>query len=326
MTDSHQSSFSSPRHASSLTVSQARQGQRLDNFLLSHLKKIPRSLVYKLVRTGQVRVNGRRAKAEHKLCMDDVVRIPDVVNPARCAATSTEVSQSILKCLQDAIVFEDSRLLVLNKPSGIACHGGSGITHGVIEGIRVLKQMPTLELVHRLDRDTSGILVLAKKRSALTQLHALMRSDTKENAIEKRYIALLVGHLPNGCLQVDAPLHTFVRQGGERHVQVHPQGKASLSAFTVIARRGGYSLCSVQIFTGRTHQIRVHAQHLGFPIAGDDKYGDSSSNKHIRQRTGLHRLFLHAAELAFALEDGAVPYRLQAPLPLDLSEVFSKLA
>ncbi|MEG3789086.1 RluA family pseudouridine synthase [Lysobacter sp. CCNWLW3] len=307
--------------ARTIRVPDDREGQRLDNFLLGQLKGAPRSLIYKLVRSGQVRVNGGRAKAERKLEAGDEVRIP----PVRLSEVGEKASppKGFMDALDAAIVFEDARLLALNKPSGVASHGGSGISFGAIETLRALRPGQTLELVHRLDRDTSGLLIVAKKRSALTEMQALMRED---GGIAKRYLALLTGRLPDGVMSVDAPLHIGLRQGGERHVQVHRDGKASLSHFKVLERRGGQSYCEVRIETGRTHQIRVHAQHIGHAVAGDDKYGDPEANKRLRDQAGLRRLFLHASTLEFALDGGREPYLLNAPLAPELIEVLDRLA
>lgn len=305
-----------------LTVPEDRAGQRLDNFLLGQLKGAPRSLVYKLVRSGQVRVNGGRAKAERKLEAGDEVRVP----PVRLAEEGDKAGppESFMRRLEQAIVFEDDRLLALNKPSGVASHGGSGISFGAIETLRALRPGRTLELVHRLDRDTSGLLIIAKKRSALSEMQALLREDHGAG-IRKRYLTLLAGRMPDGTMTVDAPLHVGLRQGGERHVQVNAIGKPSISHFRVLERRGGHSYCEVRIETGRTHQIRVHAQHLGNPVAGDDKYGDPAVNKRLREQIGLKRLFLHAASLEFALDAGKVPYVLNAPLAEELVEALDRL-
>ncbi|MFT3762518.1 MAG: RluA family pseudouridine synthase [Pseudoxanthomonas sp.] len=308
--------------ARTVTVPADREGQRLDNFLLGQLKGAPRSLVYKLVRSGQVRVNGGRAKAERKLEAGDEVRIPPV--SLNEEGEKAPPPAAFLKRMEQAIVFEDARLLVVNKPSGVASHGGSGISHGAIETMRALRPGQSLELVHRLDRDTSGLLVMAKKRSALAELQALLREDHGAG-IDKRYLALLVGRLPNGTMTVDAPLHVGLRQGGERHVQVSPSGKPSLSHFRALERRGGHSYCEVRIETGRTHQIRVHAQHIGHPVAGDDKYGDETINKRLREQIGLKRLFLHAASLRFSLDGGKTDYVLNAPLAEDLREALDRL-
>ena len=314
-----------------IKVPEDRDGQRLDNFLLGQLKGAPRSLVYKLVRSGQVRINGGRAKADRKLEAGDEVRIPPV--NLSDPEDRTPPPAGFLQRLESAIVFEDARLLVLNKPTGVASHGGSGISHGAIETLRALRPNQSLELVHRLDRDTSGLLVVAKKRSALTELQALMREEGG-SGIRKRYLTLLVGRMPDGTMSVDAPLHVGLRQGGERHVQALPRtgsgvnaiGKASLSHFKVLERRGGHSYCEVRIETGRTHQIRVHAQHIGHPVAGDDKYGDEAVNKRLREQAGLKRLFLHAASLEFALDGGNAPYVLNAPLADDLAAALDRLA
>ncbi|KAB7767367.1 MULTISPECIES: RluA family pseudouridine synthase [Xanthomonas] len=308
-----------------LKVPEDRAGQRVDNFLLGQLKGAPRSLIYKLMRSGQVRVNGGRTKAERKLEAGDEVRIP----PVRLTEEGEKSAppDAFMARLEAAIVYEDARLLALNKPSGVASHGGSGISFGAIETLRALRPNQSLELVHRLDRDTSGLLIVAKKRSALTELQALMREDDRVQGrgISKRYLTLLVGRMPDGTMSVDAPLHIGLRQGGERHVQVNAAGKPSLSHFRVLERRGGHSYCEVRIETGRTHQIRVHAQHLGHPVAGDDKYGDPTVNKRLREQIGLKRLFLHAASLEFSLDDGKTPYLLNAPLADELAEALNRL-
>ncbi|ODS62263.1 MAG: 23S rRNA pseudouridine(955/2504/2580) synthase [Arenimonas sp. SCN 70-307] len=300
-----------------------RDGQRLDNFLLLQLKGAPRSLVYKLVRSGQVRINGKRAKADSRLAGGDEVRIPPVRLEAPGEARTPP--KGMLERLAASIVFEDKAILALNKPSGIATHGGSGISFGVIEALRALRPDEPLELVHRLDRDTSGVLVLAKKRSALLELQALMRAGEDDEGPAKRYLALLVGRVPNGTLTVDAPLQKSVLQGGERMVRVDPSGKPSTSHFKVLERRGGHSFCEVRIETGRTHQIRVHAAHLGHPVAGDEKYGDREANKRLAEQAGLRRLFLHAASIEFALEGGAKPYLINAPLADELTAVLDRL-
>ena len=305
-------------------VAPDRAGQRLDNFLLGQLKGAPRSLVYKLVRSGQVRINGGRAKADRRLESGDEVRIPPV--RLETAADRGTPAPGLLEAMADSIVFEDGRLLAINKPSGVASHGGSGISFGAIETLRALRPRESLELVHRLDRDTSGVLMVAKKRSALSELQALMREDHgRAGGIRKRYLALLAGRMPDGTMSVDAPLHVGLRQGGERHVQVSNGGKPSLSHFKLLERRGGQSYCEVRIETGRTHQIRAHAQHIGHPVAGDDKYGDPEANARLRRDIGLKRLFLHAASLEFALDAGKTPYVLNAPLAPELLDALDRL-
>jgi 23S rRNA pseudouridine955/2504/2580 synthase len=318
----HSDNGNSPGGVRVVRVPEDRAGQRLDNFLLGQLKGAPKSLIYKVVRSGQVRVNGGRAKAERRLEAGDEVRIP----PVRLGETGpTGVpAKGLLDAMAASIVFEDARLLAISKPSGVASHGGSGISFGVIETLRALRPDENIELVHRLDRDTSGLMVIAKKRSALKELQALLREDHGAG-IRKRYLALLAGRMPDGVMSVDAPLHVGLRQGGERHVQVNAAGKPSLSHFRVLERRGGQSYCEVRIETGRTHQIRVHAQHIGYPVAGDDKYGDVAVNKRLREQVGLKRLFLHAASLEFALDDGKTPYVLNAPLAPELVGVLDRL-
>ncbi|GAA4866238.1 RluA family pseudouridine synthase [Luteimonas vadosa] len=308
-----------------------RAGQRLDNFLLGQLKGAPKSLIYKIIRSGQVRINGGRAKPDTRLQADDEVRVP----PVRLTASSDKgvPARGLLDALEASIVFEDARLLAISKPSGIASHGGSGIGFGVIETLRALRPQQSLELVHRLDRDTSGLMVIAKKRAALVELQALMREDSAGpggGGLRKRYLALLAGRMPDGVMSVDVPLHVGLRQGGERHVQAMTggnaaSGKPSLSHFKMLERRGGQSYCEVRIETGRTHQIRVHARHIGHPVAGDDKYGDPEANRRLREQVGLRRLFLHAASLEFALDAGCSPYVLNAPLDQDLVAVLDRL-
>jgi 23S rRNA pseudouridine955/2504/2580 synthase len=313
------------RGAHTVKIDEDRDGQRIDNFLLGYLKGAPRSLVYKLLRSGQVRVNGGRCRAERRLEGGDLVRIPPV--QIEDPAAKGVPAKGLLDAMAASIVFEDARLLAISKPSGVASHGGSGIGFGVIETLRALRPGEDLELVHRLDRDTSGLMVVAKKRSALTELQALMREGGSAGGrgIVKRYLALLTGRMPGGMMSVDAPLHVGLRQGGERHVQVHATGKASQSHFQVLERLGGHSYCEVRIDTGRTHQIRVHAQHIRHPVAGDEKYGDADINRRLREQVGLKRLFLHAASLEFALDGGKVPYLLNAPLAPDLGATLVRL-
>jgi 23S rRNA pseudouridine955/2504/2580 synthase len=299
-------------------VDAEREGQRIDNFLLGQLKGAPRSLVYRILRTGEVRINGKRAKPDTRLSGGDEVRIPPVRLEA--PADKGEPPGAPMQRLAASIVFEDRALLVLDKPSGIATHGGSGISFGAIELLRKLRPDEPLELVHRLDRDTSGLLVVAKKRSALTELQRLIR----EGRLEKRYLTLLVGDIGRQPFTVDAPLLKSTLQGGERMVRVDPEGKASVSHFRLIEAAGAHSYAEVRIDTGRTHQIRVHAAHRGHPVAGDDKYGDKEANKALRP-AGLKRLFLHAAALRFALKDGSEPYVLNSPLPEDLRRVLDAL-
>ena len=302
-------------------VPEDRDGQRIDNFLMNQLKGAPKSLVYKIVRSGQVRINGKRAKPDSRVAGGDEIRIPPVVLGEPGAVRPPP--PSLLEKLAKAIVFEDANLLALNKPSGLAAHGGSGVSFGAIEALRALRPQQSFELVHRLDRDTSGILVVAKKRSALLELQALMREGEDEEAPNKRYLALLVGKMPQGTMTVEAPLLRLTGKGGDRSVRVDPKGKPSVSHFKLLERRSGHSFCEVIIETGRTHQIRVHAQHIGHPVAGDDKYGDREANKRLAEQAGLKRLFLHAAAMSFDL--AGKPYTLNAPLAEELSAALDRL-
>lgn len=294
-------------------------GQRIDNFLLNRLKGAPRSLIYRIVRRGEVRVNKGRIRPEYRLKAGDTVRIPPVKLAPRSAPPRP--GTQVLRQLEAAILYEDDRLLILNKPSGLAVHGGSGLSYGVIEGLRALRpQAPYLELVHRLDRDTSGCLLIAKKRSALRRLHELLRS----NRMDKRYLALLKGQWRGGSRQVTAPLLKNVLRSGERMVRVDPAGKAASSVFHPLAVSNTASLVEVKLETGRTHQVRVHAASLDQPIAGDDKYGDDDFNRQMRA-AGLKRLFLHARSLRFQLAEGEPAIEVSAPLDDELHRLLDKL-
>lgn len=299
-------------------VPEDRAGQRLDNLLVGWLKGVPKSHVYRLLRTGQVRVDGRRAKADHRVAAGERLRIPPVRVPERDAAP--RAPDRALEALSARIVHEDRRFIALDKPSGLASHGGSGIALGAIEQLRQLKPRDALELVHRLDRDTSGVLLVAKKRSALLAAQAAIR----EGRARKRYLALLVGRLPRAVVRVDAPLEKSVLRGGERMVEVSAGGKPARTEFRRIEQFPHHEFVEVLIDTGRTHQIRVHARHIGLPVAGDPKYGEAEANAALRE-AGLRRLFLHSAELGLDL--GAEgEYAFHAPLPDDLAAVLTALA
>lgn len=241
------------------------------------------------------------------------------------ARAPVSLSDEEIAAVRSWVLHEDAHLLVLDKPAGLSSQGGRIKAHTLDDLLWAFMRSngKRPELVHRLDRDTSGLLVMAKKRSALSELQALMRED--RGGIQKRYLTLLAGRMPDGVMTVDAPLHVGLRQGGERHVQVNPIGKPSVSHFKVLERRGGQSYCEVRIETGRTHQIRVHAQHIGHAVAGDDKYGDPDVNKRLREQIGLKRLFLHAASLEFALDGGKTPYVLNAPLAEELVQALDRL-
>jgi len=294
-------------------------GMRVDNFLVSYLKGVPKSLIYRILRRGEVRLNKARVKPAQRLTEGDQLRIP----PLRRALPPAPLQPSagLTARLAAAVLYEDERLLVLDKPAGLAVHGGSGVSLGLIEGLRALRPGSELELVHRLDRDTSGCLVISKRRSTLRWLHAQFR----DGAIDKRYLLLLSGPLPQPALTVDAPLLKNLLRGGERMVSVDPAaGKSARTHFRRLRCLGDLTLAEARLETGRTHQIRVHAQHLGTPIAGDDKYGDAAFNARLR-RVGLKRLFLHASALSFRPHAEADAVHIEAPLPAALAQVLARL-
>jgi len=301
-----------------LDISTEQAGQRIDNFLLRFLKGVPKSRIYRLLRKGEVRVNKGRIKPEYRLKSGDQVRIPPVrVAESKPASPS---GQSVQK-LADAVLYEDERLLVLNKPAGMAVHGGSGLSYGVIEALRVLRpQAPYLELVHRLDRDTSGCLLIAKRRSELRMLHELLR----KGEVDKRYLLLVQGDWSQGPYRVNAGLKKNLLRGGERMVRVDEDGKTALTHFHFLDSYAGASLMEAELKTGRTHQIRVHATHTGHPLAGDDKYGDTDFNRRMR-RLGLKRLFLHAHTLAFQDSERHRSIHVSAPLSADLRRLIQQL-
>lgn len=301
-----------------LTISDDEAGQRLDNFLLRILKKAPKSLIYRIIRKGEVRINKGRAKPDTRVKAGDVVRVPPVRLPE--AGEPAKPSKGLLDVLAGSILFESKELLIVNKPSGLAVHGGSGIQLGLVEALRELYSGTSLELVHRLDRDTSGCIVLAKKRSVLRELHALLRSA---QGIDKQYLALVKGRWPKRRHSVDVPLLKNELQSGERVVKVSADGKASKTAFQLVQHYEQVSLIQAKPITGRTHQIRVHAQHAKHPLVGDDKYGEDNFNKQMRD-LGFKRLFLHASALQFSLADGT-RIQVEAPLPKDLQEPLDAL-
>ena len=294
-------------------------GQRLDNFLLGQLKGVPRSHVYRLIRSGQVRVNSGRVRASYRLKIGDRVRVPPV---ARRAAARPRIPEGGLQWLEDRILAEDSRLLVLDKPPGMAVHAGTGIDFGCIEALRSLRPgLRALDLVHRLDRGTSGCLLVAKRRSALRRLHRLLR----DGGMEKRYLTLLRGAWQHGRVDVDAPLLTQRQRNGESFVSVSESGKSALSQFRVVESCGARAtLMEVSIATGRTHQIRAHAAYMGHPVAGDDRYGDAEFNAELR-KFGLRRIFLHAHAVDFVWPDSDEEFMISSPLPEDLREVQRRL-
>ena len=297
-----------------LEVGENGADQRIDNFLFRQLKGVPKSHVYRILRGGEVRVNKKRVSQTYRLQPGDLLRIP----PVRVAE---KPETAFVPAVEFPVLYEDDALLAVNKPAGTAVHGGSGVSFGVIEQLRRARpQAKFLELVHRLDRETSGVLLLAKKRSALTAMHEIMR----EGNSDKRYFTLVLGQWKNTRQHVKLPLHKFDTPQGEKRVMVREDGQASHTIFTLQKSWPEFSLLEAQLKTGRTHQIRVHLAHLGFPIAGDDKYGDFARNK-VLMKQGLKRMFLHAHSIAFAHPLTGEPLLLTAPLPQDLESFISRL-
>lgn len=308
-----------PTPAQFVEISAMHAGQRIDNYLLSHLKGVPRSLVYRIVRSGEVRVNKGRIKAGYRLQAGDSVRIP----PLRLSeegAASPRPGDQFLERIQSSVLHEDDELLILNKPAGIAVHAGSGVNHGVIEALRALRpEAPFLELVHRLDRDTSGCLMIAKQRATLLNLHALLR----EGGVSKHYLALVKGRWRGKGRIIDAALRKNLIESGERRVKVSEEGKQAQSLFEPVKLYPECSLMQIQLMQGRTHQIRVHAVHAKHPIAGDSKYGDPDFNRHMKG-LGLKRMFLHARSVACQLSSGRTVH-VTAPLGEDLQALLQRL-
>jgi 23S rRNA pseudouridine955/2504/2580 synthase len=289
-------------------------GQRIDNFLSKQLKGVPRSHIYRILRSGEVRVNRKRVDQTCRLQAGDMVRIPPVRVAERPATDYVPAAEF-------PVLYEDDALLVVDKPAGVAVHGGSGVSFGVIEQLRQARpQAKFLELVHRLDRETSGVLLLAKKRSALTALHEQIR----EGKTDKRYLVLVLGQWKNAKQHVKLPLHKFTTAEGERRVMVREDGQASHTAFALHKTWPDYSLLEAQLKTGRTHQIRVHLAHLGFPIAGDAKYGDFARNKGLAKQ-GLKRMFLHAYMMNLQHPLTGEPMSFSAPLPPELQRFLDRL-
>jgi len=298
-----------------IRIDQEQVGQRIDNFLRRELPGVPKGRLYRLLRRGEVRVNGGRIRADYKLQEGDEVRVP----PARIRAPGDAPSAGLAAKIEDRVLYEDKRLLVIDKPTGIAVHGGSGISHGVIELLRHARpELKDLSLVHRLDRETSGCLVLAKRRSALRELHAKFR----DGVVEKNYLGLVVGDWQLGEQLIDKPLLVQNRKGGERHVVVSSGGKSAQTRVALSRTFGKYSLMQCSPQTGRTHQIRVHLQSVDFPLVGDERYGDEEENR-IAKKFGLKRLFLHAQSIAFP-DDSGNDLHFTSPLAEDLERFLAK--
>ncbi|MCL4106535.1 UNVERIFIED_CONTAM: hypothetical protein GTU68_009669 [Idotea baltica] len=305
-------------HVRHLTIDNDAAGQRLDNFLLRELKGIPRTRIYRAFRKGEVRVNKGRVKPDYRVKEGDLLRIPPlrVPEPSEIPTIPRHWSEQ----LKDRVIYEDSGLLVINKPSGLAVHGGSGLSYGLIECLRQMRPDDrSLELVHRLDRDTSGCILLAKKRAVLREIHRLLRGV----GVDKRYLALVRGHWPKHTRIVDAPLQKNTLQSGERMVRVNKEGKSAVTEFSIVERFTDATLIEARPVTGRTHQIRVHAQHAGYPLLGDEKYMDDESRAFCK-RIGLKRLFLHAASLSFVLPEQD-RINLSAELDLELTTLLDRL-
>jgi 23S rRNA pseudouridine955/2504/2580 synthase len=299
--------LSKPR-AKWLEVGEESEAQRIDNFLLRELKGVPKSHVYRVLRSGEVRVNSGRVKPDYRLQVGDRVRIP----PLRVA----ERKPLPPRPLDLPIAFEDASVLVIDKPSGVAVHGGSGVSHGVIESLRASRpQAKFLELAHRLDRDTSGLLIVCKKRSALVELHRMLRVGE----VRKIYFAVVKGVLEKGTLELRESLHKYVNAAGERRVSVKPDGMPALTRIKKLKSSADFSLLEVELMTGRTHQIRVHLAHAGHPVVGDDKYGDFALNRQLKQR-----LLLHAAKLSFKHPLSGAPVKLESPLPPEMNAFLEK--
>ncbi|AYA64659.1 23S rRNA pseudouridine(955/2504/2580) synthase RluC [Alteromonas sp. RKMC-009] len=308
-----------PQQVRFVTIEPDLEGQRIDNYLRTQLKGVPKSMIYRILRKGEVRVNKGRVKPEYKLQADDVIRIP----PVRVSEPKDTPNPKLDKVaeLEHCILFEDDRILVINKPSGTAVHGGSGLNFGLIEGLRALRpDAQFMELVHRLDRDTSGCIIIAKKRSALRHLHAQLR----DGQMDKRYQALVAGQWPENRFKVKAPLLKNVLQSGERLVSVNENGKPSETRYRILTRYEDATLVEASPITGRTHQIRVHCLHAGHPIACDPKYGDEQFDDTMRSRD-LKRLFLHAASIQFIHPGSGETVRFQAPLDEQLTRALKQL-
>lgn len=302
-----------------IKVDESGEGQRIDNFLTRHLQGVPKSHLYRILRSGEVRVNKGRANPSRKLVLGDEVRIPPIRVASSVDKITTLPRSSI--SLLDHVLYRDDAIIVLNKPAGMAVHGGSGISLGVIEQLRLeLPECRFLELAHRLDRDTSGALILACKRSALVKLHDIFR----ENRINKRYLALVNGQWKTSLQHVKFALHKYLNAEGERRVMVSADGKPAHTIFRLRDAWQDFTLLEAELKSGRTHQIRVHLAHLGFPIAGDDKYGDFARNREL-MKSGLKRMFLHAWRVEFLHPLTNDPMLIEVPLPNELQSYIDRL-
>lgn len=296
-------------------ITESDYGQRIDNLLIKILKGVPKSHIYRIIRSGEVRINKMRCEANHKVNLNDEIRIP----PIRISNTNQE--NKTIPPATFPIIFEDEYFLIINKPSGIACHGGSGVAFGVIEQLRQNNSHKFLELAHRLDKETSGILILAKKRLALVSIQDMMRN----NQITKEYYALTLGRWVDDKRNLKAPIYKYINKDGERRVKIdRKNGVFAHTIFSVIKKFTQYTLINADLQTGKTHQIRIHCQHLGYPIAGDEKYGDFELNRQL-QKSGLKRMFLHAHHMRFTHPLTGQTCEINCPLPPELSSFLEKI-
>jgi len=296
-------------------VTQDRDGQRLDNFISARLKGLPRSVIYRIIRTGQVRVNGGRAKPSSRLETGDTVRIP----PASVRENKPgDIPPAVLQLLERSICYEDQGVLVIDKPAGMAVHGGSGLSWGVVDVVRKMRPGINVDLVHRLDRETSGCLLLALDGNALRELN----TQINNNQVEKRYLCLMDGKLKHSLVEVNEPIGKFERSG-QNFMRVDPEGKAAHTTFRLMQDYAGFSFAEAQLHTGRTHQIRVHAAHLGLPLVADNRYSPAARQKYWKKQ-GLRRMFLHAHQIRFYTMDGEQQL-VSSPLPAELGQLLEKL-
>lgn len=304
-----------------IEINDDHQGQRIDNYLICLLKGVPKSRIYRILRKGEVRVNKKRVKAEYKLQCNDMIRVPPIRVAVRDAPENIDKLDRV-RALEAAIIFESKTFLLLNKPAGMAVHGGSGLSFGVIEALRALRpEERFLELVHRLDKDTSGCLLIAKKRSYLKHFQDLLRA----RQMKKEYIAVVSGHWMKKYNQVNAPLQKNLLKSGERYVSVNEAGKKSETRFQCLRQMGDFALVKAKPMTGRTHQIRVHARYAGCPLLGDEKYSDVAADSDTLKSLGLKTFLLHAQKLSFTTPDSEQTYCYEAPMPGLMNKVITRL-
>lgn len=297
------------KKVSYVKVTENQHGQRIDNFLVKTFKNVPKSKIYKILRKGEVRVNKGRVKPEYKLKLEDTVRIPPMVFDEE-KKKQVFIPSGVLQQIEASVIYENEHFFIINKPEGIAVHAGTGLNYGIIDVLKKLRPNKMVELVHRLDRDTSGCLMLAKSRKALIMLQEML----KQNTIFKTYVAMVAGLWPDNIRQLNAPLKKYLMKNGEKRVKVDKQGQVALTELLAVERYAGFSLLTLKLFTGRTHQIRVHCAHAGHPIINDDKYGDRRLDKSLKP-LGFNRMMLHAHKLVIDHNDLCPKVEICAPLP-----------